>query len=205
MLGASALSQLPAETGIEVAFAGRSNAGKSSVLNTLTGRKKLARTSKTPGRTREINLFDAGADCRIVDLPGYGFAKVTRSMQEQWSKLLDSYLRQRACLGGLILIMDIRHPLRELDEQLVVWCRESNMPLHALLTKADKLSRGRGMAQLHLTQTRLAQLGSGASVQLFSAPARMGIEALEAVLDRWFRNAAEVWPDANLQVSDQKQ
>ena len=134
---ASKLSQCPEDTGAEVAFAGRSNAGKSSAINTLTN-AKLARTSKTPGRTQLINFFDTNVEgIRIVDLPGYGYAKVPIAMKEHWQKHLDDYLQNRECLRGVVLMVDIRHPLKEFDQMMIQWCNEAGMPLHILLTKAD--------------------------------------------------------------------
>src|SRR5690606_39772175 len=138
---APSIRECPPETGYEVAFAGRSNAGKSSAINALTN-QKLARTSKTPGRTQLINFFNLSDTQRLVDLPGYGYAKVSRDMKEQWQRHLSEYLRERQCLQGLILLMDIRHPLQEFDTTMINWAAEADMAVHILLTKADKLSRG---------------------------------------------------------------
>jgi GTP-binding protein len=132
--------QLPADVGREVAFAGRSNAGKSSAINAIVGQKSLARTSKTPGRTQQIVFFKLDEERRLVDLPGYGFAKVPLKVKEHWQQLLEKYLHTRESFQGLILMMDIRHPLTEFDQQMLLWCQLSNMPVHILLTKADKLS-----------------------------------------------------------------
>lgn len=191
LMGATQLSQLPADQAREVAFAGRSNAGKSSVLNTLTGHKKLARTSKTPGRTREINVFQLGESNRIVDLPGYGYAKVTKSMQEAWGKLLASYLNQRTGLVGLILIMDSRHPLKDSDQQLINWCNESQMPLHCLLTKADKMSRGQGLQELQRVKQELTKLNQFATAQLFSSTKKTGVDDLQHILNQWLAPTLE--------------
>src|SRR5690606_24980973 len=139
---APSIRECPPEEGVEVAFAGRSNAGKSSAINTLTNNGKLARTSKTPGRTQLINFFDLSTSQRLVDLPGYGYAKVSRDMKEQWQRYLSEYLHSRKCLAGLVLLMDIRHPLQEFDTTMLNWAAEVEMPVHILLTKADKLSRG---------------------------------------------------------------
>ncbi|HDZ78987.1 MAG TPA: YihA family ribosome biogenesis GTP-binding protein, partial [Gammaproteobacteria bacterium] len=146
--GAYTLQQLPDDTGVEVAFAGRSNVGKSSTLNTLAGMKSLARTSKTPGRTQEINFFDLGNDRRLVDLPGYGYAKVSETRQHHWAETLGEYLLSRKSLVGLILLMDIRHPLKEFDRNMVHWCTHAGLPVYVILNKADKLSRGKASASL---------------------------------------------------------
>ena len=139
---------LPADRGREVAFAGRSNAGKSSAINALTGRRHLARTSRTPGRTRLINFFELDEERRLVDLPGYGYAKVPRSMSREWGALVGKYLESRESLAGVVVLMDIRHPLTELDATLLDWCRAADLPVLAVLTKADKLARGRRAAAL---------------------------------------------------------
>src|SRR5690606_6382964 len=138
---APSIRECPPETGYEVAFAGRSNAGKSSAINALTN-SKLARTSKTPGRTQLINFFNISDTQRLVDLPGYGYAKVSRDMKEEWQRNLSEYLQKRQCLRGLILLMDIRHPLQEFDSTMLRWAISGDMPVHILLTKADKLNRG---------------------------------------------------------------
>src|SRR5690606_12291316 len=139
---APSIRECPSETGVEVAFAGRSNAGKSSAINTLTNNSKLARTSKTPGRTQLINFFSLSDSQRLVDLPGYGYAKVSRDLKEQWQRYLSEYLQNRRSVKGLILLMDIRHPLQEFDTTMLDWTAQAGMPVHILLTKADKISRG---------------------------------------------------------------
>lgn len=194
MLGAASPGQFPADQGIEVAIAGRSNAGKSSALNTITGRKGLARTSKTPGRTRELNFFLIDTDRRLVDLPGYGYAKVPESVKQKWHTLIDLYLRMRQSLRGMIIVMDCRHPLTEFDLQMLDWCRHRKLLVHILLTKSDKLTRGAAIATLHKVRqavTHLLNQGEGegtpprCSVQLFSALKRTGVEDAHAVLDQW--------------------
>ncbi|PKM42697.1 MAG: YihA family ribosome biogenesis GTP-binding protein [Gammaproteobacteria bacterium HGW-Gammaproteobacteria-1] len=185
LLGAQHLRQLPADNGIEVAFAGRSNAGKSSALNTITAIKGLARTSKTPGRTQQINLFGLGEGHRLADLPGYGYAKVPPAMKEHWRKTLEQYFNTRDCLRGLILLMDVRHPLTEFDQVMLQWCRHRNMPVHVLLTKADKFKRGPASAALQQVKRFLADYPE-ASVQLFSAHNGQGVDEARALLDRWF-------------------
>lgn len=182
---APSLSQCPADEGVEVAFAGRSNAGKSSALNALTRQKKLARISKTPGRTRLINFFDLEKNRRLVDLPGYGYAKVPVSMKREWDRNLADYLQRRTSLRGLVLLMDIRHPLQEYDWQMIHWALGADLALHVLLTKADKLKYGPARSTLLQVQRTLeaAQLG-GFTLQTFSALKHTGLDALEAFLDQ---------------------
>ena len=162
------IRHLPTDEGIEIAFAGRSNAGKSSSLNRLTNQKNLAKTSKTPGRTQLINLFKVADGCHIVDLPGYGFAQVPLEMKQKWQKALGEYLQKRECLKGLVVLMDIRHPMKDLDQQLIYWAVESNIPVQVLLTKADKLKSGARKAQvLKIREAALAFCGD-VSVDPFS-------------------------------------
>lgn len=175
----------PTDEGVEVAFAGRSNAGKSSALNTITRQRALARTSKTPGRTQQINFFAIDASRRLVDLPGYGYAKVPLKMKQKWERNLDDYLHNRQSLQGLILLMDCRHPLTDYDRQLLAWCSESELAVHILLTKADKLKRGPAGNALLSVRKQLPELHPGASVQLFSALKKTGVEEVQALLDRW--------------------
>ena len=148
IISAPDISKLGPDSGMEIAFAGRSNAGKSSALNTLTRQKSLARTSKTPGRTQLINVFEVEDNCRLIDLPGYGFAKVPLEMKKKWQKALGEYLQQRECLQGLVVLMDIRHPLKDLDMDLIQWAADSEIPVLALLTKSDKLSQGKASAEV---------------------------------------------------------
>lgn len=177
---------LPADTGIEVAFAGRSNAGKSSALNTLTRQNNLARTSKTPGRTQLINTFALADNKRLIDLPGYGFAKVPLEVKEKWQKSLGEYLMKRQSLKGLVVLMDIRHPLKDLDQQLIYWAVESKLSVLLLLTKADKLSPGpRKKTLLEVREAALAFMGD-VTVHTFSSLSRQGLDNLEQVLDDWF-------------------
>lgn len=180
---AHTLKQLPPDAGYEVAFAGRSNAGKSSAINTLTRQKSLARTSKTPGRTQQIVIFDVGENRRIADLPGYGYAKVPEKLRAHWRHVMQLYFNQRQSLRGVVLVMDIRHPMREFDEQMLWWCSQSDLPCHVLLTKADKLKRGPAQAALHLLRKSLPE---GASAQVFSAKKGEGLQELIAQLDEWF-------------------
>jgi GTP-binding protein len=185
LLSAARVSQCPQDIGWEVAFAGRSNAGKSSAINSLTGQRKLARTSRTPGRTQLINFFSVGEQQRLVDLPGYGFAKVPRAVKDAWNRQLEGYLRSRRSLRGLVLLSDVRHPLTDFDQQMLAWAQQCVMPVHLLLTKADKLKRGPAKSTLLTVRGKLAPLGDLVSVQLFSALKHEGHDELIAVLDRW--------------------
>lgn len=191
LTSAAALDQLPPARGAaEAAFAGRSNAGKSSAINVICNQKALARTSKTPGRTRLINFFALDGHRRLVDLPGYGFAQVAQPIRTQWQGLLSDYIERRQCLRGIVLMMDIRHPLRDLDRQMIAWCLARHIRIHILLTKADKLKRG--PARQVLTQVRNALGTDGEiSVQLFSALKRDGIEVAQAVLDDWLETPGD--------------
>jgi GTP-binding protein len=185
-ISAHHLRDLPPASGIEVAFAGRSNAGKSSALNTLANHNRLAYVSKQPGRTQLINFFTLGDDKHLVDLPGYGYAKVPESMRAHWQSVLARYLSERTSLGGLVLVMDSRHPLQPLDRQMLDWFCPSGKPVHVLLTKSDKLSRGE--AGLTLTKTRkelLAVWGENVSVQLFSSSKKLGVEEAEKIIGAW--------------------
>jgi GTP-binding protein len=183
---AAKLSQCPVDRGAEVAFAGRSNAGKSSAINTLTRQKKLARTSKTPGRTQLINFFGLSTDgCKLVDLPGYGFAKVPLSVKLEWQKHLDDYLRNRKCLKGLVLLMDIRHPMTEFDTMMANWCDTAGLPLLILLTKSDKLKLGPAKNTLLAVRKQLKDHQSLAGVELFSSLKHTGIETVCKYLDSW--------------------
>ncbi len=184
------LQQLPPDEGAEVAFAGRSNVGKSSALNALTGMRGLARTSKTPGRTQALNFFALPAHRRLVDLPGYGFARVPRHVQEHWRRIVSAYLQRRRSLRGLILLMDARRPLTPLDEQLLDWCRHRGLLVHVLLTKSDKLSRGAAAAVLHRVRAALEEPGNEhATVQLFSAQRGIGVDEARARMRAWLEEA----------------
>ncbi|MBI3771839.1 MAG: YihA family ribosome biogenesis GTP-binding protein [Gammaproteobacteria bacterium] len=191
--GVAELSQLPPDTGMEVAFAGRSNAGKSSALNCITDQKSLARTSKTPGRTQQINFFRLDLQRALVDLPGYGYAKVAINVKRHWQQTLEGYIRQRHALVGVVVVMDIRHPLTDFDREMVGWCQHLGRPVHILLTKADKLSRSAGMNVLQQVGRDLEREyrgGPGVTVQLFSAHDKSGVDEVRAVLDGWLDVAA---------------
>ena len=182
LLSAHTLRQLPPDIGFEVAFAGRSNAGKSSAINALTRQKALARVSKTPGRTQQIVIFELDDQHRLADLPGYGYAKVPEKLIAHWRKVMQGYFESRQCLKGVVLMMDIRHPLKPFDEQMLGWCQAFRLPCHILLTKSDKLKRG--PAQSALMKVRHA-IPSVASVQLFSAKNRSGVDQLIEILSQW--------------------
>ena len=186
MLSAPTMAELPADTGIEVAFIGRSNAGKSSAMNTITGIKGLARTSKTPGRTQTMNLFRLDDTRRLVDLPGYGYAKVPLAVKQRWQRVLHDYLERRASLAGLVLVMDIRHPLKETDQQYIEWATLAEVPVHILLTKADKLTRGAAVSTLQQVRNALQRYGTLVTSQIFSSHDRSGLEEAVLQLDSWF-------------------
>ena len=188
ILSAPDLKSAPVDTGREVAFAGRSNAGKSSALNTLSRQKSLARISKTPGRTQLLNFFNLNDQLRFVDLPGYGYAKVPEKVKRQWHTLIETYLRDRQALYGIILVMDIRHPLTEFDWQMIEWCAYSQKPLHILLTKADKLNYGAAKNTLLEVQRELKDLEAPVSVQMFSSLKRSGVDEIHQLLDSWFQS-----------------
>lgn len=190
-LSATQLSELPDDGGIEVAFAGRSNAGKSSAINTLTDQKSLARISKTPGRTQMINFFAIDEQRALVDLPGYGYAKVPEKMKIRWQQTLGQYLETRKALRGLVLMMDVRHPLKEFDKQMILWANHASLPVHILLTKADKLKRGAASATLHQVTAELKKQELQASVQLFSSLNNSGKQEAIAQLDHWFFNSED--------------
>ena len=185
---------LPPDRGREVAFAGRSNAGKSSAINALTGRRDLARTSRTPGRTRLVNFFELDEGRRLVDLPGYGYARVPRAMSRGWGALVGRYLESRRSLAGVVVLMDIRHPLTELDVTLLDWCRAADLPVLAVLTKADKLARGRRAAALSEVWGRLTRYGDAVRAMTFSATKRIGRRELTQCLDGWLGYGSEPAP-----------
>lgn len=182
VLAAHRIDQLPADEGAEVAFAGRSNAGKSSALNALTAHRSLARTSKTPGRTQLMVVFALGAGTRLVDLPGYGYAKVPEAMRAHWRDEIDAYLRLRRSLRGVVLIVDIRHQMKEFDRLMLGFCAATQLPCHVLLTKADKLSRGQAAAALQAVRKLFASEGWDATAQAFSSTAGTGVEEARAAV-----------------------
>lgn len=184
-LAAHRLDQLPPDLGAEIAFAGRSNAGKSSALNAITGQHKLARISKTPGRTQQLIVFSFNPLQRFIDLPGYGYAEVPVELRQHWGKLLDRYFAERASLRGLFLFMDIRHPLRDGDRQLLELCAARGLPCHILLSKADKLSRSQALRALAQVRDALREHGDGFSLQLFSAPLKTGVAEARTRIGAW--------------------
>ena len=186
LTSAAKLSQTPADDGYEVAFAGRSNAGKSSAINTLCDQRSLARTSKTPGRTQLLNFFAIDEQRRIVDLPGYGYAKVAEGIKREWQGTLAAYLEQRQCLRGLMLMMDIRHPLKDYDLQMLNWASHIALPVHVLLTKADKLKYGAANNTLLKVRDAVQKINPMFSAQAFSSLKRSGIDEAHAKLDEWF-------------------
>lgn len=184
---ASSAQSLPEDEGIEIAFAGRSNAGKSSAINRLCQQKGLARTSKTPGRTQLINFFTVSDSNKLADLPGYGYAKASQSKQRQWLELLEYYFTHRRALKGTVIVMDIRHPLRDSDQKMIDWCTHHQCPVHILLNKSDKLSRNQAQKQMMLTKKQLpSDQETPVSIQLFSALSGEGMDDLIRKLRNWF-------------------
>jgi GTP-binding protein len=182
ILSANAPEQFLPDSGREVAVAGRSNAGKSSAINVIVNRRQFARTSKTPGRTRLVNFFSLREDERLVDLPGYGFARVSDSVQQHWGELLQAYFEERKCLRGLILVVDVRRTLSDFDRQMLRFADSVDLPVHVLLTKADKLKRAQASSTLLQVQK---ELNGQASAQLFSAAKRQGVEEARQVLEQF--------------------
>ena len=184
--------QLPPDGGFEVAFAGRSNAGKSSALNALTRQNALARVSKTPGRTQQLVYFEVAPERYLVDLPGYGYAKVPLEMKAHWEKFLDGWFQTREALRGLVVVMDIRHPLKDYDRQMIGYAVSRGLPAHALLTKADKLGRGQqGNALLAVKKELVSLFGDTVSVQTFSGESKQGVDEARAVVNGWLGFTAE--------------
>lgn len=189
LASAHRLEDLPPPGEAEVAFAGRSNAGKSSAINALANRARLAFVSKTPGRTQQINYFRLAGGGLLVDLPGYGYAKVPDALRRHWEETLSRFLQTRPTLCGLVLVMDVRHPLTERDEMMLHWFRPTGRPVHLLLTKADKLTRREGALTLEKVRARLNELGGPATAQLFASPHRTGVAEAEAVISGWLAGA----------------
>lgn len=185
LLSSPSVAKCPLDAGAEVAFVGRSNAGKSTALNTIAEQKSLARTSKTPGRTQLINFFQLTDEYRLVDLPGYGFAKAPIAVKQEWEKFITEYLRQRESLAGIVVAMDIRHPMKDYDQQMLQWAADAELPVHVLLTKADKVSRGAGMAVLHKIRM---EIPFGHTAQLFSGLKKTGMEEARSKLSEWLTN-----------------
>jgi GTP-binding protein len=186
LLSAADIKQLPPDQGIEIAIAGRSNAGKSSILNCITRSKSLARVSKTPGRTQMLNIFVIDDKRRLMDLPGYGYAKAPLSAKKKWEKLVNSYIETRLSLKGLLLVMDIRHPLRDLDKLLLAYCQHRHLPVHILLNKADKLSKNQMIKVLQQVKAALTIYDNSVTFQQFSALKGMGTRELQNQLESWY-------------------
>lgn len=188
---ATTINTLPPELGFEVAFSGRSNSGKSSTLNALCQQKSLARTSKTPGRTQLINFFSLPEGKFLVDLPGYGYAKVPEKVKLEWQRFIESYLTRRFTLSGLVIVMDIRRPMLEHDLTMLSWAESRNLPTHIVLNKSDKLKRGQASNALLKTRKQVKQYSQMVTVQIFSALKKVGIEELQQQLDRWLAPETE--------------
>jgi GTP-binding protein len=191
LTSAARIEQLPAEDLPELAFAGRSNVGKSSAINALARRRRLAFFSKTPGRTQMINFFELGGRGRLVDLPGYGFARAPRALRAEWDRLVGGYLATRGALAGVVVLMDARRPFTPLDEDLLDWLRPAGRRLLVLLSKCDKLPRQERVARLRAARTQLASMAPEAHILLFSSQSGEGVDEARALLDRWLRAARE--------------
>ncbi|WP_293647487.1 ribosome biogenesis GTP-binding protein YihA/YsxC [Thiolapillus sp.] len=189
LTSAAKFSQCLPDEGFEVAFAGRSNAGKSSAINVICDHRGLAKTSKTPGRTQLINFFELDEERRLVDLPGYGYAKVSVSIKKDWQGNLAIYLEKRQCLKGLVLMMDSRHPLKGFDVQMLEWAAHIGLPVHVLLTKADKLKKGPASASFHKVKSALKEMDGEFSVQLFSSLKKTGVAEAHRKLNQWLDRA----------------
>ncbi len=186
LISAYKTSQLPDDDGMEIAFAGRSNSGKSTTINALTNHKGLAKVSKTPGRTQLFNCFEFKPNKRLVDLPGYGYAKVPKKMKKHWEKEIDSYLMNRESLIGVVIIMDIRHPMKIFDEQMLTWADQSGLHSHVLLNKADKLNNNDIKRTLMKVNKEIRKYSQSTTCQVFSALRRMGTNELSQVVTPWF-------------------
>ncbi|MDG2061847.1 MAG: ribosome biogenesis GTP-binding protein YihA/YsxC [SAR86 cluster bacterium] len=191
LLSALEVASLPKDTGSEVALCGRSNSGKSSVLNALANNKNLARTSKTPGRTQSLNVFSLEENhaIRVIDLPGYGFAKVSKQERKKWGFLINNYLSKRKSLKGLVIIMDIRHPLKESDLILINWCEQTNTPVQIVLNKSDKISKGQSSLVKTQILKALEDFKINTNVIVFSAKKKYGLNLLQDKLNDWLDNS----------------
>lgn len=185
---AAKLDHLPADQGAEVAFIGRSNSGKSTAINSITGKKGLAKTSKTPGRTQLLNFFQINEHLRLVDLPGYGFANVPTDKKTDWEKTIAAYLKIRKSLKGLVITMDIRHPLKDRDQAMLTWASHYQIPIYILLTKADKLTRNQAANALKLTTQQLATLNKSCEIQIFSAAKSIGLASARRTILNWLHS-----------------
>jgi len=190
ILGAAEPSQFPDDGLVEIAFAGRSNVGKSSAINAITNRRKLARTSKQPGRTQQINFFSMGEHARLVDLPGYGYAQVPLAVKKKWQETIHKYLADRQNLVVLVLLMDIRHPLTDLDRQMLQWAKDSELPTQVLLTKSDKFKKGKAASTVLSVERELKKLGGQFGVEPFSSQNYTGVDKMRLQLDQWVNSAS---------------
>jgi GTP-binding protein len=182
------VSQLPDDTGLEIAIAGRSNAGKSTTLNTLVGNKKLAKVSKTPGRTQLLNCFELSENRRLVDLPGYGYAKVPKKVKAHWQHEINLYLQQRKSLIGVVIVMDIRHPLKEFDQQFLHWADQSGLYSHVLLNKSDKFKAGKAKSVMLEVKKKMQNISRTATIQMFSGLKKEGVVELSSTLMSWYND-----------------
>ncbi|VAW47479.1 GTP-binding protein EngB [hydrothermal vent metagenome] len=192
LISAYKTSQLPEDDGMEIAFAGRSNSGKSTTINALTNHRGLAKVSKTPGRTQLFNCFEFKPNKRLVDLPGYGYAKVPKKLKKHWEKEIDSYLMNRACLIGVVIIMDIRHPMKVFDEQMLTWAHLSGLHSHVLLNKADKLNNNDIKTTLMKVTKAIAKYSQSTTCQVFSALRKTGATELSQVITPWFTDDTDI-------------
>ena len=205
MTSAPDISKLPDDEGIEIAFMGRSNAGKSTALNVLTGQRNLAKTSKTPGRTQLINIFEVEPNKRITDLPGYGFADVPIPVKNKWQAALTTKKKKRKSLRALVLLMDIRHPLTDLDRQIINWSAAANLDMLILLTKCDKLAKNARQKAFFDVKKMMVEFGINYNIVLFSSINRVGIEEATKILSQWYDDMPEASssiPDANTNKTD---
>lgn len=187
LTSAAQLNQVPEDKGSEVAFIGRSNSGKSTAINAVTGIKGLARTSKLPGRTQLLNFFQVTPEQRLVDLPGYGYAHVNTQQKEAWEKVISHYLKTRLSLKCLIITMDSRHPLKERDHAMLTWASHYQIPVHILLTKADKLTRQQSLKTLKETEQQLTKMDNSSTIQLFSATKAIGLKSARQTILHWLQ------------------
>lgn len=204
VISAPDITKLPPDVGIEIAFIGRSNAGKSSALNIITNQRNLAKTSKTPGRTQLINLFEIEENKRIVDLPGYGFAEVPIEVKKKWQRSLTEFLQKRRSLKAVVILMDIRHPLKDLDRQIITWATLANLQVLILLTKCDKLAANAQKKAFAEVKRQLVEFGSSYQIVMFSSLKATGVEEVKRILDGYYSDLHEATLDSNQPVTDEQ-